>query len=121
MVKLLVISHKADIPRSISAVDHESVTTSSQLPACSPSSSVPNIAECNSLRSYLKSVRAVAEKEAITQTLEKTRWNRKAAARLLNVSYRLILYKIEEYHLSPPDYGNGSGLPPARLAGTLHH
>lgn len=121
MVKLLVISRSADIPRSISAADDESVIADSQLSACSPASSVPNIAECNSLRSYLKNVRAVAEKEAITQTLEKTHWNRKAAARLLNVSYRLILYKIEEYHLSPPDYGHGSGLPPAYIAGTARH
>ncbi|MGA9864501.1 MAG: helix-turn-helix domain-containing protein, partial [Terriglobales bacterium] len=31
-----------------------------------------------------------------------THWNRKAAARLLNISYRALLYKIQEYHLTPP-------------------
>lgn len=68
-----------------------------------PSAPMPSVAEYKSLRSYLKNVREAAEKEAIVQTLEKTGWNRKAAARLLRVSYRSILYKIEEYHLSPPD------------------
>lgn len=121
MVKLLVINRDADAFRSISAVDGESVIAGSQLLACSPFFSVPNIAECKSLRSYLKGVRAVAEKEAIAQTLEKTHWNRKAAARLLNVSYRSILYKIEEYHLRPPDYGNDSGLPQVCVAGTACH
>ena len=80
----------------------EAVKTCSSASAGSQSSSMPSIEECKSLRSYLKNVREAAEKEAIAQTLEKTRWNRKAAARLLNVSYRSILYKIEEYRLSPP-------------------
>lgn len=80
------------------------VKTCPSAPAGSPSSSMPSIEECKSLKSYLKNVREAAEKEAIAQTLEKTRWNRKAAARLLNVSYRSILYKIEEYRLSPPDH-----------------
>ena len=52
------------------------------------------------LRSLLKNVREEAERNAIAQTLEKTRWNRKAAARLLKVSYRTILYKIQQYELS---------------------
>ena len=32
----------------------------------------------------------------------KTRWNRKAAARLLKVSYRTLLYKIDQYHMMGP-------------------
>ena len=52
------------------------------------------------LRSLLKNVREEAERNAIAETLEKTRWNRKAAARLLKVSYRTILYKIQQYELS---------------------
>jgi DNA-binding NtrC family response regulator len=55
-----------------------------------------------SLRSILKSVREETEKSAIAHALEKTGWNRKAAARLLKVSYRWILYKIDEYQLSTP-------------------
>lgn len=54
-----------------------------------------------SLRSLLKSVKSEAEKNAIAMALEKTGGNRKAAARLLNVSYRTVLYKIEEYNMTP--------------------
>jgi two-component system response regulator AtoC len=53
-----------------------------------------------SLKSLIQSVKGEAEKNAIAAALEKTGWNRKAAARLLGVSYRTMLYKIEQYHLS---------------------
>ena len=68
----------------------------------------------NSLKSLVQSVRFEAERSAIATALEKTGWNRKAAARLLKVSYRTLLYKIEQYHMSaseahPPAYpGNGT-------------
>jgi DNA-binding NtrC family response regulator len=53
-----------------------------------------------SLRSLVQSVKAEAERNAIAMALEKTAWNRKAAARLLNVSYRTVLYKIEHYKIT---------------------
>jgi DNA-binding NtrC family response regulator len=55
----------------------------------------------DSLRSLLKSVKSEAEKNAIALALERTGWNRKAAARLLKVSYRTVLYKIEQYRMAP--------------------
>ena len=54
----------------------------------------------NSLKSLVQSVRCEAERSAIATALDKTGWNRKAAARLLKVSYRTLLYKIEQYHMS---------------------
>jgi transcriptional regulator with PAS, ATPase and Fis domain len=39
------------------------------------------------------------EKEAIKSTLEKIRWNRKQAAKLLGISYNALLYKIQKYDL----------------------
>ena len=33
---------------------------------------------------------------AILQTLEQTHWNRLRAAKLLNISYRALLYKIKD-------------------------
>ena len=50
----------------------------------------------------MQSVKGEAERNAITTALEQAGWNRKAAARLLKVSYRTLLYKIEQYHMSPP-------------------
>ncbi len=56
-----------------------------------------------SLRELLQSVKEEAERDAIAWALEATGWNRKAAARLLKTSYRSVLYKIEQYHMSSSD------------------
>jgi DNA-binding NtrC family response regulator len=57
----------------------------------------------STLKSMIQSVRWETERNAIAAALQKTRWNRKAAARLLGVSYRSILYKIEQYQMSAPE------------------
>ena len=67
------------------------------------------------LKSLVQSVKGEAERNAIATALEQARWNRKAAARLLKVSYRTLLYKIEQYHMSPPvsqlsGFGSGKGV-----------
>jgi DNA-binding NtrC family response regulator len=56
-----------------------------------------------SLKSLVRNAKGEAEKNAIAHALEETKWNRKAAARLLGISYRALLYKIQEYHMAPPD------------------
>jgi len=55
------------------------------------------------LKSMIQSVRWETERNAIAAALQKTGWNRKAAARLLGVSYRSILYKIDQYQMSAPE------------------
>ena len=55
------------------------------------------------LKSMIQSVRWETERGAIAAALQKTGWNRKAAARLLGVSYRSILYKIDQYQMSAPE------------------
>jgi DNA-binding NtrC family response regulator len=58
--------------------------------------------EKSSLKSLVRSAKGETERNAIAHALEETHWNRKAAARLLSVSYRALLYKIQEYRLVPP-------------------
>jgi len=58
--------------------------------------------QASGLRSLVQNVKGEAERNAIAGALEQTRWNRKAAARLLKVSYRTLLYKIQQYHMTPP-------------------
>jgi len=81
----------------------------------SASGNEANTARSNSgsLKSLVQSVKLEAEKNAISAALDKTGWNRKAAARLLKVSYRTLLYKIEQYQMRASDTvpfsgGNGS-------------
>ena len=64
----------------------------------------PDGGSTSGLKSLLQSVKGETERNAIASALEQTRWNRKAAAHLLKVSYRTLLYKIQQYHMNPPDY-----------------
>jgi DNA-binding NtrC family response regulator len=50
----------------------------------------------------IQAVKWEAERNAISAALRRTGWNRKAAARLLKVSYRTMLYKIEQYKMRAP-------------------
>jgi DNA-binding NtrC family response regulator len=52
-------------------------------------------------KSLVRNAKGEAEKKAISGALEETHWNRKAAARLLRISYRALLYKIQEYQMRP--------------------
>ena len=90
-----------------------------------PSSRVPEEVEARagasipkSLKSLIQSVKWETERNAIAVALEKTGWNRKAAARLLGVSYRTMLYKIDQYHMSASD-SYPSTFPETRFTGAV--
>jgi two-component system, NtrC family, response regulator AtoC len=51
------------------------------------------------LKSLVRSLKDGAEAEAISRTLKETKWNRKEAARKLNISYKALLYKIRQFNL----------------------
>jgi len=59
-------------------------------------------AEFPSLKSLVRTAKGQTERSAIAGALQRTQWNRKAAARLLGISYRALLYKVQEYHMTPP-------------------
>jgi DNA-binding NtrC family response regulator len=79
-----------------------SLQNSSVYPPSMHPSRLPAADEKSSLKLLVRNAKGEAERGAIAHALEQTRWNRKAAARMLNVSYRALLYKIQEYHLVPP-------------------
>jgi two-component system response regulator AtoC len=54
------------------------------------------------LKMLLRKIKNEAEIEEISRALLETKWNRYAAAKRLNISYRGLLYKIQHYHLRPP-------------------
>jgi DNA-binding NtrC family response regulator len=78
----------------------------------SRSESAPEVPNSRTLRSLVQRVKSDAERNAIAVALQKTGWNRKAAARLLKVSYRTVLYKIVEYRITPSNpalFSEGNG------------
>jgi two-component system response regulator AtoC len=75
--------------------------TSEQLTA--PEGDFSESEEHTSNLKSLARAKGIAERNAIAIALTQTRWNRKAAARLLLISYRALLYKIQQYDLVPPE------------------
>ena len=64
------------------------------------SSNSPKGTETSGLKELGKKAAETAEKEIIQNILQETHWNRKETAKLLQVSYKALLYKIEKYHLN---------------------
>lgn len=54
------------------------------------------------LKSVARSAMGEAESIAISEALTHTRWHRKRAAELLDISYKALLYKIKQYDLERP-------------------
>jgi two-component system response regulator AtoC len=76
------------------------------------SEDIYDIAELSDLRRYLKDLSKVSlkdicrefiertEKKIMKKALNKTKWNRKKAAILLDISYKSLLNKIKAYDLA---------------------
>jgi DNA-binding NtrC family response regulator len=64
-----------------------------------PTTSLPQT-KSFSLKKRVGDTVAHQEKTLISEVLAKTNWNRRKAARLLEISYRSLLYKIKEYQLT---------------------
>jgi transcriptional regulator with PAS, ATPase and Fis domain len=54
------------------------------------------------LKSMVRNLKGGAESAAILAALLKTDWNRRRAAEDLNISYRALLYKIQQYNVVAP-------------------
>ncbi|TAM83876.1 MAG: sigma-54-dependent Fis family transcriptional regulator [Acidobacteria bacterium] len=78
----------------------EELATRTALPGGCKTSSTRGI----SLKKLAKQEAQELERKIIFKTLRETQWNRKQAARALNISYRTLLYKIKE-----------AGVPPKRI------
>ncbi len=66
------------------------------------------------LKALVRSLKDEAEMEAIADALEKTRWCRKDAARMLGISYKALLYKMRQFNL---DTGRATRSAPAAPVG----
>ena len=67
-----------------------------------PVENKPPDAPNGGLKSLVRSLKDEAEAEAIARALEQTNWNRKEAARILNISYQALLYKTRQYGIEGP-------------------
>jgi DNA-binding NtrC family response regulator len=53
------------------------------------------------MRTVIRDARHHAEAQMIQSALDTSGWNRRRAAQRLEISYRALLYKIQQYRLSP--------------------
>jgi len=56
-----------------------------------------------SLKKIKKKAIVRVEREIISYVLEKTGWNRSKATKILNISYKTLLYKIKNLGIEPPN------------------
>ena len=63
---------------------------------------VKNVPKEQGLKALVRGLKDEAEMEAIGDALEKTRWCRKDAAKMLGISYKALLYKMRQFNLDTP-------------------
>lgn len=96
--RYLILADEASILRELEPQAPErSPAPSNTTPSIKPMLPEPTPGE--GLKSIVKSLKGDAEAMAILSALQETRWNRKAAARNLKISYKALLYKIKNYNL----------------------
>src|SRR5271154_6824580 len=79
----------------------ELVEMSASRPRTSPRQEAPVHRE-QGLKALVRGLKDEAEMEAIADALEKTRWCRKDAAKMLGISYKALLYKMRQFNLDTP-------------------
>jgi two-component system, NtrC family, response regulator AtoC len=65
-------------------------------------SDADSAAPVENLKDVARGAKNGAEAEAIQRALQQTGWNKKRAATLLKISYKALLYKIQEYGIRAP-------------------
>src|SRR5574341_479623 len=97
--QIVVLENEGIIPETLKSGTHPQALGT-------PSLSPPTLNSGNKTYSLKKKVSetvAQEEKRLIGEVLNKTNWNRRKAADILEISYRSLLYKIKEYKLSGQD------------------
>jgi len=80
----------------------ELVEMSASRQRTSPREEVTHIPKEQGLKALVRGLKDEAEMEAIADALEKTRWCRKDAAKMLGISYKALLYKMRQFNLDTP-------------------
>jgi two-component system, NtrC family, response regulator AtoC len=69
------------------------------------------LAAGSGMRSIVRDLKERTEMQMIQDALEASRWNRRQAAQFLNISYRALLYKIQQHRLTPRSARNAGESP----------
>ena len=104
--RLLIFGTSDSLARELLAkMEHKRATNPTITPVANVRSNIPSAilaTPITSQASVLKQVdlaRKKAETAAIVAALNRTRWNRKRAAQLLNIEYKALLYKMKKLEI----------------------
>jgi two-component system, NtrC family, response regulator AtoC len=103
------IALRSEKPWAPKAEGAPAPTASSPAPVSQPAPVGGAMADSEmGLKDIARRAAMAAEKAVIKEVLEKVRWNRAEAARLLKISYKAMLYKIRQVGLDDrPERGSG--------------
>jgi two-component system, NtrC family, response regulator PilR len=96
---------------TVTAEELQLRTTVGTLPVATPAAPPPGVMPAGTSTGTMTDQLADLERAAILQALEKSRWNRTAAAQLLGLTFRQLRYRIAKLGLQDTE-----PLPPARDA-----
>jgi two-component system, NtrC family, response regulator AtoC len=111
MIKRAVVLQTEALVQQEIALRSEKPWTPKPEPGSHPAPTGPSPAAPEAemgLKDIARRAAMAAEKAVIKEVLEKVRWNRAEAARLLKISYKAMLYKIRQVGLDDrPERGSG--------------
>jgi two-component system, NtrC family, response regulator AtoC len=88
-----------NVVKNIVALGDEDLSVAELATAPSDRRPATNNPRSDSLKAAARAASREAERELILRALERTRWNRKRAARELQISYKSLLYKLKQIGL----------------------
>lgn len=103
MIKQVVVRGDETIVNDlISAAGNQPLPSSGTSGQATASSNIDfsDLKNGHSMKERIGRIVAYEEKKLIGEVLNKTNWNRRKAAKMLEISYRSLLYKIKEYNLN---------------------
>jgi two-component system response regulator AtoC len=89
------IRELANLARKIVALGETKFAIAEISYASTPRQRTPGV-RSQSLKAAARTASRMAERDLILKALEKTHWNRKQAAKQLQISYKALLYKIKQ-------------------------
>jgi len=107
--RAVVLQTEALVQQEIALRSEKRWAPKAESSAPAPAAAAPQPPEAElGLKDIARRAAMAAEKAVIKEVLEKVRWNRAEAARLLKISYKAMLYKIRQVGLDDrPERGSG--------------
>lgn len=92
------IRELSNLAKKIAALGESRATIAEMRQAVLTDARTPAGLPPQSLKAAARTASRLAERDLIMKALERTHWNRKQAARDLQISYKALLYKIKQIH-----------------------